>query len=238
MFLNVEKNLLSLNKATISTAELHSIAQESGFFAKPDSAQFKGALTHFHCKGTILHFPQAASLKDVVVLSPDWLTKLFSYIIIAHPYELECYYHLQFERLKIHGILEEDFITFMVDKFNKEQEKFSLLLNTEQAIEFALLFGFIAEVDSSTYFLEELHQPPVSKKRVFIVPPMLPLKLPDNAKLPDDKDPQACVVYFKFPEKFIPLMLYYQMLTICINKNIKRKDNLYWYVVIFTILNT
>ena len=238
VFLNVEKNLLSLNKATISTAELHSIAQESGFFAKPDSAEFKGALAHFHCKGTILHFPQAASLRDVVVLSPDWLTKLFSYIIIAHPYELECYYQLQFERLKIHGILEEGFITFMVDKFNKEQEKFSLVLNTEQAISFALLFGFIAEVNNSTYFLEELHQPPVSKKKVFIVPSMLPLELPDDVKLPDDKDLQARVVYFQFSEKFIPLMLYYQMLTICINRNIKRKENLYWYVVIIATLNT
>ena len=237
VFLNVERNLLSLNKATISTEELHSIAQESGFFAKPGSAELKGALAHFHSKGIILHFPQVASLKKVVVLSPDWLTKLFSYIIIAHPYKLECNYSLQFERLKVHGILEEVFVTFMVNKFNKEQEKFSLLLSTEQAIDFALLFGFIAEVDSSTYFLEESHQPPVSEKRVFIVPPMLPLKLPDDVKLPDDKDPQARIVYFKFSEKFIPLMLYYQMLTVCINRNVKRKDNLYWYVII-TFLKT
>ena len=231
VFLNVEKNLLSLNKTTISTAEFHSIAQESGFFAKPDSAECKGALAHFHNKGTILHFPQAASLKEVVVLSPDWLTKLFSYIIIAHPYELECNYSSQFKRLTNWGILEEDFITFMVNKFNKEQEKFSLPLSTEQAIEFGQLFGFIAKVNNSTYFLEELHQPPVSKKRVFIVPPMLPLKLPDDVKFPDDKDPQARIVYFKFSEKFIPLMVFYQMLTVCIERNIQRKENLYWYVV-------
>ena len=228
VYLNVEKMLLSLDKAAISTTEFHNIAHDSGFFAEPESAEFKGALTHFHSKGTILHFPQAESLKGLVVLSPDWLTKLFSYIIIAHPYVLECNYNLQFERLRDHGILEEDFITHMVNKFNKEQEKFGLPISTEQAIEFAQLFGFIAKVNNSTYFLEELHQPPLSKKRVFIVPPMLSLKLPDGVKVPEDKDPQARIIYFRFPESFIPLMVYYQMLTACIDRNMKRQENLYW----------
>ena len=228
VFLNIEKTLLSLDKVTISTIEFHAIAHESGFFAEPESTQLKGALAHFHSKGTILHFPQVESLKDLVVLSPDWLTKLFSYIIVAHPYVLEIDHRLQFKRLKDHGILQEDFITFMVNKFNKEQEKFGLPLSTKQAIEFAQLFGFVAEVHSNTYFLEEEHQPPVSVKRVFIVPPMLPLKLPDNVQLPDDKDPQARIVYFKFSEGFIPPMVYYQMLSACIDRNIRRQENLYW----------
>ena len=228
VFLNIEKSLLSLDKVTISTTEFHTIAHESGFFAKPESVESKGALAHFHSKGTILHFPQVESLKDVVVLSPDWLTKLFSYIIIAHPYKLEINHGLQFKRLRDHGILEEDFITFMVNKFNEEQEKFGHPLSTKQAIEFAQLFGFIAEVCNNKYFLEEKHQPPVSEKRVFIVPSMLPLKLPDDVKLPDDKDPQARIVYFMFPERFIPPMVFYQMLSVCIDRNIKRKDNLYW----------
>ena len=228
VFLNIEKTLLTLNKAIISTAEFHTIAHESGFFAEPESVEIKGALAHFHSKGTILHFPQVKSLKDMVVLSPDWLTKLFSYIIVAHPYKLEINYGLQFKRLRDHGILQEDFITFMVNKFNKEQEKFGLPLSTKQAIEFAQFFGFVAEVHSNTYFLEELHQPPVSEKRVFIVPPMLPLKLPDNVKFPDDKDPQARIVHFKFSEGFIPPMVFFQMLSACVSRNIRREENLYW----------
>ena len=230
VFLNVEKTLLSLNKATISAIEFHAIAYESGFFAKPESEESKGALAHFHSKGTILHFPQVESLKDVVVLSPDWLTKLFSYIIIAHPYKLECNYSLQFKRLKDYGILEEGFITFMIGKFNAEQEKFGLPISTKQAIEFAQLFGFVAEVHKNTYFLEEMHQPPVSKKRIFIAPPMLPLQLPVDVKVPDDQAPQARIVYFRFPEGFIPPMVFYQMLCSCIDRNIGRQENLYWYV--------
>ena len=228
VFLNVEKTLLSLDKATITAAEFHYIAYESGFFAKPGSEESKGALAHFHSKGTILHFPQVESLKDVVVLSPDWLTKLFSYIIIAHPYKLECNFSLQFKRLKDYGILEEGFITFMVNKFNAEQKKFGLPLSTKQAIEFAQLFGFVAEVHHNTYFLEEMYQPPDSKKRVFIVPPMLPLQLPNDVKVPDDQAPQTRIVYFKFPEEFIPPMVYYQMLSACIDRNIRRQENLYW----------
>ena len=84
-----------------------------------------------------------------MVLSPNWLTKLFSYIIIAHPYKLEIDYGLQFKRLRDHGILEGDFITFMVNKFNEEQEKFGLPLSAKQAIEFVQLFGFIAEVHNN-----------------------------------------------------------------------------------------
>ena len=228
VFLNIEKNLLSLNKTTISTSEFQSIAHDSGFFAKPDSAELLGSLAHFHQKGTILHFPKAKLLKDVVVLSPDWLTKLFSYIIVAHPYKIECDHNSKFERLRDRGILQEEFVTYMVNKFNKEQEKFGLPLTTDQAIEFAQLFDFMAEVNSSAYFLEELQQPPLSKKRVFVVPPMLSLKLPDDLNLPDDKNPQARIVYFKFPEGFIPPMVFYQMLTACIDRNIKRNENLYW----------
>ena len=228
VYLNIEKTLLSHGKTAITTTEFHRIANESGFFADPQSPEFKGALTHFHSKGTILHFPQAPSLKDVVVLSPDWLTKLFAYVIVAHPYEEEIDYFLQFKRLKSQGILEVDFISYMVKKFNEEQQKFGLPLTIDQAIEFAEHFGFIVEVSNSTYFLEEKSQPPASEKKAFIVPPMLSLELPENVRLPKDSDPRARIIYFKFSEGFIPLMVYYQILGACIDRNIKRKEDLYW----------
>ena len=228
VYLNIERNVLAINKAAITRDELHDIAQDSGFFAEPESAEFKGAVEHFHRKGTILHFPQTKTLEDVVVLSPDWLTKLFSYVIIAHPYVVGTKHSLQFKRLKKYGILEETCISFMVNKFNEEQERFGLSLSTEQAIEFAQMFGFIAEVNSNTRFLDDLDQLPPSKERVFIVPAMLPFDLPSNIELPDDKNPQARIIYFKFPEKFVPRMIFYQVLGACIDRNIKRDEPLYW----------
>ena len=132
VYRNIEQNVFTVNKAAITRDDFYCIAQKSGFYAKPESPEFKGAVEHFHRKGTILHFPQTKTLKDVVVVSPDWLTKLFSYVIIAHPYRLESNYSLQFTRLINFGILEEQFISFMVSKFNEEQEKFGLPSSTEQ----------------------------------------------------------------------------------------------------------
>ena len=229
VYLNIEKQLLSLDKAVITLKEFHDIAYDCGFTAKLKSKEFNGALAYFHSKGTILHYPKFKSLKNVVVLSPDWLTKLFSYIIVAHPYyEEETDHSLQFDRLIKRGILQEEFIAFMVDKFNevnKERRKFCFSIKTQQAIEFAQLFGFIAEVSNSTYFLEESHQLPDSNKRVYIVPPMLPMDLPDNAE-DQDNHPEVRIVYFKFPDGFIPLMVYYHMLTACIKRSVERKENL------------
>ena len=227
VYLNIEKKLLSLDKTAITSKKFHDIALDCGFTAKLNSKEFRGALAYFHSKGTILHHPKFESLKKVIVLSPDWLTKLFSYIIIAHPYEVESDHTLEFDRLIKRGILQEEFIAFMVNKFNEEQNKFSVSIKTQQAIEFAQHFGFIAEVSSSTYFLEEVDQLPECKNRVFIVPPMLPMNLPDDVKV-QDKHTEARIVYFKFPDGFIPLMVYYHMLTACIKRNVERKENLYW----------
>ncbi|XP_065902538.1 uncharacterized protein [Dysidea avara] len=229
VYLNIEKELFATNKAVITTNEFHTITNNCGFFAAMDSKEFKGALLHFHNKGTILHFPNTESLREVVVLSPQWLAKLFAYVIVAHPYKLDSSRHdAQYRRLRNHGILVEDFISCMVEKFNKDQKQFGFPLSTKQAIEFVELFGFVAEVNNSIYFLEEEFQLPKQQTRVFIVPPMLPWDLPQpSSKLPADKDKNACIVYFKFPDNFIPLMVFYQMLATCIDRNIKQEEDLY-----------
>ena len=229
VYLNIEKELFATNKAVITTKEFHTIANKCGFFAAIGSEEFKGALAHFHSKGTILHFPNAESLRELVVLSPKWLTKLFAYVIVAHPYKFDASDHdVQYERLTNHGILVEDFISCMVQKFNEDQ---GFPLTSIQATEYIKLFGFIAEVNSSTYCLEEELQPPKQQGRVFIVPSMLPWKLPEvETKLPSDKDENVCIVYFKFPDNFIPLMVFYQMLAACIDRNIKQSENLCQYV--------
>ena len=229
-YLNIEKTLLSLRKTAITTTEFHSIANRSGLCNVAQSAELESALAHFHSKGILLHFPQCQSLKDVVVLSPNWLTTLFAYVITAHPYKTECNYLVQFKRLKSQGVLEEDFIAYMVNKLNIEQKNFGLPLTTEQAIEFAQQFGFIVEINNYTYFLEGKLQMPASGKKTFIVPPMLPLELPEDTKLPTDNDPQARIIYFNFPEGFIPEMVYYQVLGFCIARNMKRNETVCWFV--------
>jgi len=71
------------------------------------------------------------------------------------------------------------------------------------------LFGFTAEV---TYFLEEELQPPTQQGKVFSTPPMFPWNLPEaETKLPSHGDRNVCIVYFNFPDHFIPFMAFYQM---------------------------
>ena len=225
VYLNIEKELYATNQAVITTSEFHTIANKCGFFAAYDSEEFKGALLHFHSKGTILHFPSKESLREKVVLSPKWLAKLFAYVVVAHPYKFNASHHdEQYERLMKHGILVEDFMSYMVQKFNEDQGH---TLTIEQATDYVKLFGFIAEVNASTYFLEEELQPPKQQGKVFIVPPMLPCNLPEaEAKLPPDGEKNVCIVYFNFPDHFIPLMVFYQMFAACIDRNIRRSENL------------
>ncbi|XP_065911265.1 uncharacterized protein [Dysidea avara] len=112
----------------------------------------------------------------------------------------------------------------MVQKFNEDQ---GFPLTSKQATEYIKLFGFIAEVNSSIYFLEEELQPPKRQGKVFIVPPMLPWNLPEaETKLSSDKNENVCIVYFKFPDNFIPVMVFYQMLAACIDRNIEQSENL------------
>ena len=225
---NIEKTLLSLGKTAITTTEFHSVANRSGLCNVAQSAELKSVLAHYHRKGTLLHFPQGQSLKDVVVLSPDWLATLFAYVkFTALPYKTECNYLMQFKRLQCQGVLEEDFIAYMVNKFNIDQGEFGLLLTTQQAIEFAVQFG---EINNDTYFLESKLQMPTSGKKTFIVPPMLPIELPEDTKLPNDSDPQARIVYFNFSEGFIPEMVYYQVLGFCVARNMKRNEIICWFV--------
>ncbi|XP_065894341.1 uncharacterized protein [Dysidea avara] len=228
VYLNIEKELFATEQAVITTTQFHTITNDCGFFTAIGSEEFKGALAHFHNKGTILHFPNTQSLREVVVLSPQWLAKFFAYVIVAHPYKFDASHHdTQYERLINHGVLVEDFISCMAQKFNLDQKKFGFPLTTKQAIEFVGLFGFIAEVDNSTYFLEEKIQLPKQEDKVFIVPSMLPWNLPQTGiNLPADNDENVCVVYFKFPDHFIPLMVFYQMLAACINRNIKQSEYL------------
>ncbi|XP_065907641.1 death-associated protein kinase 1-like isoform X2 [Dysidea avara] len=94
VYINIEKRLLSLEKDVITTTEFHKVALENGFVANKNSAEIKGALNYFHHKGAILHFDTTDSLKELVFLSPQWLEKLFAFLVIAHPYKPTVHYNL------------------------------------------------------------------------------------------------------------------------------------------------
>ena len=60
------------------------VVTENAFPLDMNSPEFKGNLKYFHDSHTILHFNEIKSLKDLIILSPNGITKLFSYVIAAH----------------------------------------------------------------------------------------------------------------------------------------------------------
>jgi len=226
VYLKIERRLLFIEKGVITTEEFHSVAEECGFPAAIKSKEFGGALEYFHNRGTVLHFPSIQSLQDLVFLSPHWLTKLVSYILLAHPYrnkggQHDRSFHLLIEK----GILLHSFLTYMLDLFNKVDTSFKLLL--KEAIDLMKKFGFVAQIKRSTRFLEE-DEGFEEEEDILIVPSLLPEDINNKKPLPLESDPNVLVVYYRFPDHFISPMIYNNMIAECITWNAERNKNLMW----------
>jgi len=112
-YLKIEQHLFDLNKDSITTVQFSEIARDCGFPVNPGTDKFYGALRFFHRKAIVLHFPSIKSMQDVLVLSPQWLIKLFAYVIVAHPFKKygSAVHDRQYDCLTKFGILHKKFLT-------------------------------------------------------------------------------------------------------------------------------
>ena len=218
-----------LEKEVISTTEFYKVAVENGFMVKENSEEMRGTLDYFHQKGVILHFSSIDNLKKLVFLSPQWLEKLIMFLIIAHHYKTtgdkDDHSH---KRLKHEGVLVGSFLDHMLQMFNQLHRAVGCEISFDQAVPFLIKFGFIAEINITTEFLEELH--PWSKeeeKRIFIVPSQLPEDKGEKRLSFVDKK-HVWSLQFTFPDGFISLSLFHHMIAASINWNDKRKQNIAW----------
>jgi len=227
IYIKMEKALLLLRKNVISTKDFFKIAQQSGFIAAEDSKEIKGALKHFHNKGIILHFPSIPSLSKLIFLSPQLLAKLFSYLIIAHPYNYPTggTHDHSFERLQNEGVLLNSFLVHMLKEFNKCYKVEGHQILYDQAVDFLISFGFIAEVSISNRFVQEKHPIPKEETRLFLVPSQLPERNVESSRV---KGSSSWEIYFTFSEGFLPSFVYYQIISKCINWTGKRNENIIW----------
>ena len=117
--LKIERTLLSHNEQVISKSKLLKIIAQSLFSLDENSAEFKGILKYFHNKRVILHFNQVKSLQNLVILSPCWLVKLFSYVITAHIFvTMGCDLDKAWKQLTKHGILLKNLLEHILKKFH------------------------------------------------------------------------------------------------------------------------
>ena len=228
VYLKIERSLLSISKGVITFEEFHSVAESCGFHSRIDSKEFTGVLEYFHHRGTILHFATVKSLSKLVILSPHWLTKLISYLLIAHPYQrIGGKHDRSFGLLTKKGILLGSFLAYMLDLFNQSEFGTGFQIDHQQAVDILSKFSFIAHISSNTYFLED-KDISADKDDFYIVPALL-LEDTDNTKnVPNECDENVRVVYYNFPDKFVPEMIFNQMVAACLSRNTNEREDLVW----------
>ena len=225
IYLKIEKDLFLLEREVITTKEFYEIAVRNGFKADENSKEMKGALNYFHQKGIILHFP---SIENLVFLSPQWLEKLVAYLIIAHHYKSRGDEDdFSYKRLKNEGVLLGSFLNSMLQMLNKQQKAIGCEISFDQAIAFLVKFGFIAEIAITTKFLEEIHPWSENEKRIFMVPSQLP-EGKGEKRLSFCKERNVWSIYFVFVNGFIPLTIFHHMISLCIERNVSKKQSIAW----------
>ena len=80
------------------------------------------ALNYFHQKGILLHFHAVPALSNMIILSPQWLAKLLTYVLTT----LKCQpvgppFALFMQKLQRTGLLEQELLEWSVQQFIKDE---------------------------------------------------------------------------------------------------------------------
>ena len=222
-FLKIEQALLQCKEPIISMSMMLDVVTKATFPVAENSSEFKGILRYFHNKRTILYFSHIESLRNLVILSPNWLAKLFSYVITAQSYKPGSAVDGAWERLTKYGILEESLLQHMLDKFHSDYPSV-VYVAKQQVVDILLSFHLIALITREACFSDEGYPSLPDCGDTFIVPSLVPRD--DGKNIPNTK--QERIIYFKFGSGFIPTSLLNQLIADCICHNLKRNNRLLW----------
>ena len=221
-FLKIERSLLHLEKQVISKSAMANVIAKSSFSISENSPELEGVLNYFHTKHTILYFGEIESLRDIVILSPRWLAKLFSYIITAHSYNTGTELDGQWELLTKYGILHESLLVHMLTKFHDDYPT-EVHITKKQVMDILLCFHLVAPISREVRFAEfECPSIPDSGD-TFIVPSLVPR---GEKNIPCTEKER--IVYFRFQTGFIPTSLLNQLIAECICHNVRKENQLLW----------
>ena len=222
-FLKIEQSLLLQKEQIISKSKMAEIVAESSFSLSEDSPEFKGVLDYFHTKRAILHFSEIKSLKNLVILSPRWLAKLFSYVITAHSYITGTELDDVWRQLTKHGLLHESLLVHMLEKFLSDYP-IAVHVTKQQVVDILLCFHLVALISRDAWFAETSYPSMPESGDTFIVPSLIPR---DETKTIPYTEKER-IIYFKFNTGFIPTSVLNQLIANCICRNVNRKDQLLW----------
>ncbi|XP_065890274.1 uncharacterized protein [Dysidea avara] len=221
-FLKIERAFLQHKEQVISKSHMADVIAESTFSIAENSSEFEGVLKYFHEKRVILYFSEVKSLKNLVILSPRWLAKLFSYIMTAYSYKRGKGFDESWKRLTEYGILHESLIQHMLDKFHSDYPS-TIEIAKQQVVDILLHFHLIARITKEAWFSEEGYPSLPESGDTFIVPSLV---LNCNAGRHPPNTKQERIIYFKFSSGFVPISLLNQLIADCICRNVEKNSRL------------
>ncbi|XP_065908551.1 uncharacterized protein [Dysidea avara] len=176
--------------------------------------QLVGMLHHFHQKGALLHFHKVPSLSDIIILSPQWLAKLLTYVLTT----LKCQpvgppLAGFVEKLEKTGLLEQELLEWSLQQFSKDEESRGHNMLDIPGMSIAeLLINFKLMVNISNTSLVG-RKPRGAGKQLFLVPHLLPAERLVHSNV------FGYYFYYYFPAKFIPEHLVDQLIVKCAEWN-------------------
>ena len=223
-FLKIEQALMQQTEPVISKSTMFDLVTKNTFPLAESSPEFEGTLRYFHNKRTILHFSQIESLKKIVILSPHWLAKLIGYVLTADTFKMvrNADINKASERLHKYGILQENLLQHMLDKFYSDYPAV-VKVTKQQVVDILLCFHLLACITNAWFNEEGIPSLP-DHGDTFIVPCLLPQH--DDISVPNTVKER--IVYFKFSNGFVPTSLLNQLIAKCVCRNVKQNNRLLW----------
>ena len=184
-------------------------------------------LKFFHQKGTLLYFHQIPALSNVIILSPQWLAKLLTYILtnlLCQPAGPPLAQYA--EERNSEGLLRQELLNFSIEQFLADEvnkgRKVPRLIGKD-VVDLLLKFKLMVDVTNTPLATKK------SKDKVFLVPHLLPVETFVPATNPYYK------VLYHFPGKFIPDSLVDQLIVKCAKWNQQQNFGFIKLVLIFVI---
>ena len=216
----MERKLMLLshkdNLSVVDMEQVKEVAISCGI--SPDNEEVLEVLKFFHQKGTLLYFHQVPALSNVIILCPQWLAKLLTYVLtnlICQPAGPPLAQYAE-ERNK-EGLLRQELINFCMDKFLTEENrkgcKVPKLMGND-VVDLLLKFKLMVDVTDTSLGAKKIV---ASKNRIFLVPHLLPVQEFVPATSPCYK------ILYKFPGNFIPDILLDQLIIKCAEWNKSHK---------------
>ena len=197
----------------ISVEEFTTLVNKAGIPCDKGSKAINVALQYCSNRGIILYFPEVKLLSEIVFVSPDWLSSIFSKIITTHDQVTNKHslYHA-WKRYDKFAILEEQFLDHILQLACVPEYKEIIISLMES-------FNLLAEIPNNTCFADESALPQTDKK-VYIVPALL-LYNPDLPTFIPERADQIYLFYFS--ELYFPESAFNQILVKMVRWSVQKK---------------